>query len=172
MARKAQIKRKVTTSNKNKAYDNVKCQIGRCGIYCGSCVVGNGTIRELAKLFEETYKAYGVNHWGPKDYDIDNFLNGLVSIASLPVCPGCLKGGGKDDCELRACVTKKGLEHCTECTLFMKCEHSKLLGHMHTGSLAARMFVLKKGDDPRLMLKKWRKDIKETWPCCILFMEL
>jgi hypothetical protein len=78
MTRKGQNQKSVAAPKKKKAYDNVKGQIGRCGIYCGSCVVGNGTLRELAKRFEETYKAYGVHHWGPKDFDIDNFVKGLA----------------------------------------------------------------------------------------------
>jgi hypothetical protein len=42
---------------------------------------------------------------------------------------------------------------------------------MHEGSLAARMFVLRPGDDRHVMMKKWTKDVKVTWPCCILFMD-
>jgi hypothetical protein len=42
-----------------KAFENVKSQIGFCGIWCGSCVVGNGTLRELTRKFEEMTRAYG-----------------------------------------------------------------------------------------------------------------
>ncbi len=35
------------------AFDRVKAQIGACGIWCGSCAVGNGSLRELSRRFEE-----------------------------------------------------------------------------------------------------------------------
>ena len=47
-----------------KAFENVKDQIGRCGIWCGSCIVGNGTLITLTKRFEHLIKGYGVDKWG------------------------------------------------------------------------------------------------------------
>ena len=41
-----------------KPFGNVKNQIGRCGIWCGSCVVGNGTLKEMAKRCEHTIGGY------------------------------------------------------------------------------------------------------------------
>jgi hypothetical protein len=54
----------------------------------------------------------------------------------------------------------------------MKCEHRALKEYMHTGSLAARMFVMKKGDDRRVNLRRWKEEVRKTWPCCMLFMRL
>ena len=42
---------------KAKAFENVQGQIGFCGIWCGSCVVGNGTLKELTKRYEEIISA-------------------------------------------------------------------------------------------------------------------
>jgi hypothetical protein len=145
---------------KKNAFENVKNQIGRCGIYCGSCAIGNGTLRELARSLEHVYRSYGVHHWGPKDYDTENFLSGLKSIRGVPFCQGCLKGGGKEDCELRACVRARKLNHCTECILFKKCQHAELLEHMHTGSRAAGMLVMRKGEDRHKVLRKWIKEME------------
>ncbi len=78
-------------------FENVKNQIGRCGIWCGSCVVGNGTLKQLAKRCEHIIGGYGVDEWGTKDFDGKEFMKGLTSIQNLPVCVGCLKGGGNDD---------------------------------------------------------------------------
>ena len=62
------------------AYENVKDQIGFCGIWCGSCVVGNGTLRKLTKKYKETVTAYGLPEWAPKDFDHAEFSQGLTSI--------------------------------------------------------------------------------------------
>jgi hypothetical protein len=42
------------------AFLNVKHQIGFCGIWCGSCVVGNGALRELAGGLEQVTTVYGL----------------------------------------------------------------------------------------------------------------
>jgi hypothetical protein len=42
------------------AYENVRAQIGYCGIWCGSCVVGNGALQELARQLESVLTAYAV----------------------------------------------------------------------------------------------------------------
>jgi len=51
---------------KAEAFENVKSQIGFCGIWCGSCVVGNGALKELTKKYEEIIKGYGLKEWAPK----------------------------------------------------------------------------------------------------------
>ena len=71
---------------KVKPFENVKDQIGYCGIWCGSCVVGNGTLRELTKRYEEIIKSYGLEHWAPKDFDFKEFMKGLASIETMPLC--------------------------------------------------------------------------------------
>lgn len=47
------------------AFDRVKAQIGACGIWCGSCSVGNGSLRELSRRFEEVLEGHGVGEWAP-----------------------------------------------------------------------------------------------------------
>ncbi|MDH5787087.1 MAG: DUF3795 domain-containing protein, partial [Candidatus Bathyarchaeota archaeon] len=89
---------------KIETFENVKDQIGFCGIWCGSCVVGNGVLRELTKRYGEIIKKYGVDEWGPKDFDVKEFMNGLASIQTIPVCQGCLKDGGRTNCEMRNCA--------------------------------------------------------------------
>ena len=34
------------------AYENAKSQIGGCGIWCGSCALGNGSLRALIEGLE------------------------------------------------------------------------------------------------------------------------
>ena len=42
------------------SFEDVKGQIGCCGIWCGSCVVGNGALRELTRRYEEIVENYGL----------------------------------------------------------------------------------------------------------------
>jgi hypothetical protein len=49
------------------AFENIRNQIGRCGIWCGSCVVGNGALRDLSKRCEHIIGGYGVDEWGAED---------------------------------------------------------------------------------------------------------
>ena len=45
------------------AFDNVKDQMGPCGIACGTCDLGNGTVAESALKLQEYLKNYGVASW-------------------------------------------------------------------------------------------------------------
>ena len=71
-----------------KPFDNVKDQIGYCGIWCGSCVAGNGALKELTKKYAEIVDRYDLKDWAPKDFDFKEFRKGFSSIESMPVCPG------------------------------------------------------------------------------------
>jgi hypothetical protein len=44
----------------DRPFENVRDQIGFCGIWCGSCAVGNGALRELTKRYEDVVKGYGL----------------------------------------------------------------------------------------------------------------
>ncbi len=69
----------------DKRFENVKDQIGFCGIWCGSCVVGNGALRELTKRYEQVIQAYGLQEWGPKDFDFKEFKKALSSTIHATV---------------------------------------------------------------------------------------
>jgi hypothetical protein len=153
----------------NEAFENVKDQIGFCGIWCGSCVVGNGALRELTRRYEETIKSYGLEGWGPKDFDYTEFSKGLASIQRMPICPGCLKGGGRENCEMRTCATSKAVQHCMECKERRECKHNEILNYMRSGALAAGLFVKADQAEREESLEEWVSRLKSKWPCCILF---
>ena len=90
------------------AFENVKAQIGPCGIWCGSCVVGNGALRELTRRYEELTVAYGLAEWAPRDFSYEEFSKGLASLRDMDPCPGCVRGGGREGCEIRACASNHG----------------------------------------------------------------
>jgi hypothetical protein len=150
-------------------FENVKRQVGCCGIWCGSCIVGNGTLQELARRYEHLVRAYGLDDWGPQDYDFDQFVAGLESMRSMPLCPGCWMGGGRENCELRACASSKGLNGCNQCRETATCEHSEILEHMRAGALEAGLFANREDVDSQLLVANWVGELKTKWPCSILF---
>jgi len=154
---------------KAKAFENVKDQVGFCGIWCGSCVVGNGALRELTKRYEKVIKDYGLEGWAPKNFDFKEFLKGLASIQNMPLCPGCRKGGGRDNCEMKTCASDKGIADCNECNQPETCKHRETLEKMRTGALRARLFVKTENVDQEKLLEKWTTELKGKWLGCILF---
>jgi hypothetical protein len=153
------------------SFENVRNQIGFCGIWCGSCVVGNGALRELTRRYEGVTAAYGLQKWAPEDFDYLEFSKGLRSIEGIPLCPGCLKGGGREGCEIRACATSRQLRDCTECAEFGQCEHSKIVEKMRSGSRAAGLFVKEPHAENEELIQRWSAELKGRWPCCVLFMD-
>ncbi|MBN1505182.1 MAG: DUF3795 domain-containing protein [Candidatus Eisenbacteria bacterium] len=147
----------------------MKDQIGYCGIWCGSCAVGNGTLRVLSEEYGNIVKSYGLGEWGPADVDWKEFFRCLGSGAAASACPGCQKGGGRDNCEMRTCATGKGLEECVACGEQAKCKHSGILEHMRTGATRVGIFVKTDDTDRRSLIEEWTGKLRKQWPCSVLF---
>jgi len=156
---------------KAEAFENVKSQIGFCGIWCGSCVVGNGTLGELTKGYGEVVRRYGLAEWAPKDFRFEEFTKGLASIQAIPPCSGCRKGGGRDDCEMRICALGKGITDCSECDQPETCKNRETLNHMRAGAQLAGLFVKTEKADQEELLTNWTAELKSKWPCYILFTD-
>jgi hypothetical protein len=154
----------------SKAFTNVKNQVGFCGIWCGSCVVGNGTLKDLTKRCEHIIGGYGVDEWGAEDQDFngEEFMKTLQSIQNIPICRGCRKSGGKTNCEIRACVSSKKLDDCTECKEFMACENREPLQKVREGAIRVAMLVKTEDDhsEHHQLVKKWIAEIKTKCPVC------
>jgi len=159
----------VNSLSKATDFERVKDQIGFCGIWCGSCVVGNGALRELTKRYADMIEAYGLKEWVPKEFDYREFARGLESIQAMPLCPGCLNGGGRDGCEMKACASGKGIDSCCECGEPAGCRHSDILGKMRSGALAAGLYVKTTSVDKKELIEQWTARLKKTWPCSVLF---
>ncbi len=124
---------------------------------------------ELTRKYREMVTSYGIDTWGPQDVDHPQLYKALESIQGAPACPGCLKGGGRDDCELRVCVTDRGATDCSACDAQAVCEHADLLEHMRSGAVKAGLFV-RYDDVPREeLLEEWTAILKSKWPFYMLF---
>ena len=151
-----------------KAFENVKNQIGRCGIWCGSCVVGNGTLKKLGKRCEHIIGGYGVDEWGAKDFNGKEFMKGLASIQTLPICKGCLKGGGNTECKIRPCASNKKLSDCMECSEIKTCKNVEALQKVRTGALRVGMLAKTENDkiNQQQLIEKWTAEIKTRCLTC------
>ncbi|MEE9509476.1 MAG: DUF3795 domain-containing protein [Candidatus Bathyarchaeia archaeon] len=111
---------------KEEAYNNVKDQAGPCGITCGTCVLGNGTIAETAEKTKEHITGYGIKEWAPmvpggKDINWIETEKTMDWMSQYATCAGCEKGGGPPDCGIRSCATEKGFQLCNECSELADC---------------------------------------------------
>ena len=152
-----------------KAFENVRSQIGYCGIWCGSCVVGNGSLRELTRRYRQIIEGYGLEEWVPQEFDFNEFSKGLASIQATPICPGCRKEGGALGCQLRACGLDRGVEDCIECGMPETCDNLKRLKKMRAGALDAGLIVKGEDVDHEELIEEWTVDLKSKWPTNILF---
>ncbi len=149
-----------------KSYDNVRNQIGPCGIWCGSCAGGNGATQELTRRYEIFIKNQ-LEAYAPKDFDFEEFLKGIKSIKSMSLCPGCLKGGGMQGCPVRECAIRKDYESCSSCEELSTCskfsELEKYLPRIKSDLLSIR------GKENRILVDGWEERLKKKWPHCLLF---
>lgn len=147
---------------RTQAFENVKHQIGLCGIWRGSCVVGNGALEELTKRYEHIIRGYGVDEWGAKDFDEKELTKGLESIKNLPICAGCLKGGSNDECKIRPCASNRKVSDCIECSDMKTCKNLELLQKVRTGALRVGMLAKDENDkaERRQLIRKWTAELK------------
>jgi len=116
-------------------------------------------------------KDYAVYQWAPKNFDFDEFMKGVVSLREIWLCPGCLKGGGQDDCEIRVCAVNKKLAECSECGEPQNCEQKEKLETMRSGALKAGLDVKTKKGDSAAQIKKWSIKMKNKWPGLLIFLD-
>jgi len=148
------------------AFQNVKDQIGFCGIWCGSCAAGNGALIELTKKFEEVVKNYNLERWVPKGFDFREFTKGLALIQTTPLCPGCKKGGGNPTCKVRVCASAKGMTNCSHCDQLTECRNFEQLEKSRPKIKQDLREI--KDAEPEELVEKWISKLKAKWPHCIL----
>jgi hypothetical protein len=149
-------------------FENVKNQIGFCGIWCGSCLGGNGAVLELTRKYERTIKhsQHALEKWAPKEFNFDEFMKGLACIMAMPLCPGCKKGGGNPTCEIRSCALKKNITNCSQCDGLAECENFKSLEQSNP-RIREELGKIRNAD-PKEVIEKWMSELKAKWPHCTL----
>lgn len=152
-----------------KAFENVRDQVSYCGIWCGSCVVGNGALRELTRRYKELITVYSLEEWGPDDFDYKELLKALESIENVPLCSGCLRGGGREGCEMRSCAQSRRISGCHICGELVECKHSELLGHMRSGAVKAGLFVSTEDVDRQQLIQNWTTRLRTNWLASLIF---
>lgn len=141
------------------ALERVREQIGFCGIWCGSCAVGNGCVGELGRSLRDLLVAYDAPSFAAIGIQWEPFLDSLGALGQAVSCPGCHMGGGRTDCEIRACARRHRRDHCTECAMFgaSSCEHSTILDQMRSGAVKVGLSVLRPGENWREAMGVWTK---------------
>lgn len=81
------------------ALDRIKSQAGPCGIVCGSCPLGNGSVAESAGLTRKHIADCKIPMWSPlvpggEVIDWTVVDRGLDWMEKYAVCAGCGSGGG------------------------------------------------------------------------------
>jgi len=152
------------------AFDNVKSQIGVCGIWCGSCAVGNGALCEVTRRYVEVLEGHGIEHWAPSELDYDAFSNGLSIVAKIASCQGCRRGGGRAECEMKACASERNLRECNVCGE-LECLHAEVLERMRKGACEAGLFVNTEPGTADARLEDWTAQLRDRFPGCVLFLE-
>jgi hypothetical protein len=147
-------------------FEDVKNQIGFCGIWCGSCAAGNGAIHELARRFEELVNNYELEKCVPKEFNFKEFMKGLACTQATPLCPGCQKGGGPSTCKIRICALGKGILDCGECDELIECKNFEQLEKTHPKIKQDLMET--RGKNRPELIERWMGELKNKWPHCIL----
>jgi hypothetical protein len=148
------------------AFNNVENQIGFCGIWCGSCPGGNGSVIELTRKYEKALRNNNLEIWAPKGFDTVGFMKALTSLQNTQLCRGCLKGGGDASCSIRACAEQKKIHSCAECGLLPNCVNFESLEKAYP---SIRSDLLKiKGANQRFLVKRWKLTLKRSFPNCLL----
>lgn len=152
-----------------KGFENVKNQIGYCGIWCGSCSGGNGAILELARRLEQALKGSNPDYWVPKEMNFEEFMKALGIIQTASLCLGCQKGGGNPTCNIRACASKRNIANCSQCNELMECKNFEELERYYPRIREGLLKIKEVGREESI--RKWMNELKTKWPHCILLCE-
>jgi hypothetical protein len=114
-------------------YAAVKDQVAPCGIRCGDCAMGNGSVAETAGNLKMYIQMYELPSWahelpGGAEIDFKQFDWDLTWVEKFLGCPGCHKGGGSPECPIRICSKEKGFSSCSQCSDLRSCAKFNWLG--------------------------------------------
>lgn len=136
--------------------------MGPCGISCGDCVLGNGTVAETAEKLKQFIQMYGVAEWAPlvpggSEVDFKGLDQSLDWIQTYTSCPGCEQNGGPPNCSIRSCSREKNFDLCSKCSELEKCENFQWLGEY--GEQLKTKLAEGKGKTKRDLISENRSEI-------------
>jgi Protein of unknown function (DUF3795) len=119
-----------------------------CGLYCGDCAFGQGTIPDLARDLRRELRAQRfekVSEVIPfmeadKYKDAYELLGTLVKMR----CKGCKTGSRSQFCHIAQCAVKKDYQGCWECGDFASCDKLHFLVPVHGDAHLKNLRKIKK----------------------------
>jgi hypothetical protein len=155
----------------SEGFENAKNQIGFCGIWCGSCLGGNGAVQELTKRYEQIImrSQHALEEWGPREFNFNEFKKGLACIKAMSLCPGCKKGGGNPACQIRTCASKKNMTVCSQCGELAECKNIDSMMQDYPRMKDDLRKI--RNVDQKEIIQKWMSELKNKWPHCTLLCE-
>jgi hypothetical protein len=137
--------------------NNLTNQIGPCGIICGTCILGNGSVSKNAKTTFDYINMIGIKDWAPmipggRDLNWEETEKTLKWMTKYAFCAGCEQGGGPPDCEIRSCAKSRSFEVCNNCEKLEDCSKFDWLGEIST-SLKQKLKT-NKGKTKRELIKE------------------
>jgi hypothetical protein len=138
-------------------FQQVKEQMGPCGIVCGACELGNGTVASKATDLKNSIELYGVKEWAPmvpggSEIDFDQLSKNLEWVSTYSRCLGCEKGGGPPDCTIRKCANERGYDVCSKCSDLKECDRFEWLGDY--GSTQKQKLAESKGKSKKEIIQE------------------
>jgi hypothetical protein len=104
----------------NETVNRIEDQVGPCGILCGVCPLGSGTVAESAGQTRKHIADCQIPIWAPfvpggEAIDWKAMDRGLEWMQRYACCAGCQNGGGPPDCTIRICARERGKDLCGTC---------------------------------------------------------
>ncbi len=119
-----------------------------CGLYCGDCAFGQGTIPDLARDLRKELRAQRFE----KVAEVIPFMEAdkykdayeLLGILVKMRCKGCKTGSRSKFCHIAQCAVKNGLQGCWECGEFSSCTKLDFLVPVHGDAHLKNLRKIKK----------------------------
>lgn len=138
-----------------------------CGLYCGDCSFGRGTVPDLARDLRKELRDIRFDKIAEvipfpefkKYQDCYEVLGAMVKLR----CKGCRGGSRSKFCNVAQCVQKKSLEGCWECDDLATCKKLEFLVPVHGDAHIKNLKAIKKkgvgawAEDKRLWYSAPRK---------------
>jgi len=106
-----------------------------CGLYCGDCSFGQGTIPDLARDLRKELRDTRFSELAdvipfPEFKNYQQCYDVLGAMVKLR-CKGCRGGSRSKFCNIAKCAIKKEYAGCWECEDFSSCEKLEFLVPVH-----------------------------------------